>query len=71
MDSEEYSDGHISERELEVLLKLANGKASRLIAQELGISIDGVNFHRKKLLEKLDSDNVAQLIYLATKKGLI
>ena len=49
-------------REKEVLRYLIQGLSSREIADKLYISINTVQYHRKQLLQKTDSRNVAELI---------
>ena len=62
---------HPSGRELEVLERIACGKTSREIAEELFITDNTVEAHRKALLSKLGAANVAELIYKAIEKGYI
>lgn len=58
-------------RELEVLKFLSEGLNSREIAQKMYISINTVQYHRKQLLHKTDSCNVAELIGKAFRHKLI
>ena len=60
-----------SMRELEVLEMLSRGMSSREIAKELFISVNTVEFHRKQLLRKTNSRNVAHLIRNAYCSGLL
>lgn len=60
-----------SAREMDVLAKLAEGKSSRRIAQELNISQHTVNSHRKKLLAHTGVRNTAGLIALAVERGWV
>ena len=60
-----------SARELDVLAKLAEGKSSRRIAQELCISPHTVNSHRKHLLAHTGVRNTAGLIALAVERGWV
>jgi DNA-binding CsgD family transcriptional regulator len=61
----------LSERELEVLQLIADGLTSEQIAHDLGITIHTVSAHRKKLLEKMNANNVALLVAEAFRKGLV
>ena len=61
----------ISEREKEVIVKLAEGLNSHEIAELLFISKNTVDTHRKNLLHKTGSKNVAELIGWAARFGLI
>jgi len=61
----------LSEREIEVLKLLAEGHTSKEIGERLFISSQTVDSYRKSLLRKLDSKNVAGLIRIAFREGLI
>ncbi|MEP7169982.1 MAG: helix-turn-helix transcriptional regulator [Bacteroidota bacterium] len=61
----------LTTREQEVLELIADGLTDDDIAKKLGISIHTVNTHRKKILSKLDANNVASMIRKAMRKGLI
>lgn len=52
----------LTEREKEVLTHLVKGLNSREISEKLFISINTVQYHRKQLLRKTLSRNVAELI---------
>ncbi len=52
----------VSPREREVLELLSNGFVTKEIASTLFLSNHTVNDHRKALMQKLDSKNVAQMI---------
>lgn len=62
---------HPSQRELEVLYQIAQGKTSREIAGALFVSDNTVEAHRKSLFQKLGATNVADLIVKAISKGYI
>lgn len=49
-------------RENSILSRLAEGRASKLIAAELGISVRTVEHHRASIMEKLGVRTVSQLI---------
>lgn len=61
----------VSEREKEVIAKLAEGLNSLEIAEQLFISKNTVDTHRKNLLHKTGSKNVAELIGWAARLGVI
>ncbi|MFT7588852.1 MAG: DNA-binding NarL/FixJ family response regulator [Limisphaerales bacterium] len=61
----------ISHREKEVIELLAEGFNSNEIAEKLFISKNTVDTHRKNMLNKTGSKNVAELIGWAAKRGLI
>lgn len=64
-----YSD--LSEREREVLQGIAEGRNTKAIADDLGISDKTVAAHRLKIMEKLDCHSVADLTRYAIRQGLI
>ena len=61
----------LSDREMQVLKLIVEGKTTLRIADQLNLSPDTVKSHRKKLLHKLGASNVAQLIANAISKGLL
>ncbi|RMG61720.1 MAG: DNA-binding response regulator [Bacteroidetes bacterium] len=61
----------LSERELEVLRLLAEGLSSKEIGEQLFLSPQTIDSHRKTLLRKLDAKNVAGLVRIAFREGLI
>ena len=54
----------LTPREREVLTLTAQGKPSKVIARELGISAKTVDVHRSRLMEKLEVRSLAELIRL-------
>ena len=61
----------LTSREMEVLQLIAEGKANKETASELGISIKTVEKHRGRLMEKLDIHDTAGLTRHAIAKGII
>lgn len=61
----------LSSRETEVLQLVAEGKANKQIAAELGISIKTVEKHRDHLMRKLDIHDTAGLTRYAIEAGII
>jgi FixJ family two-component response regulator len=51
----------LSEREREVLVRVLDGKPSRQIAEEMFISVKTVEFHRARIMEKLEVRSAAEL----------
>ena len=62
---------NITERELEVLDLLSRGYNSTAIAEQLFISPNTVEFHRRQLLKKTESRNIAELIGNAYRQGIL
>jgi DNA-binding NarL/FixJ family response regulator len=69
-DPEKTSFSVLSQREREVLQLLAEGKTTKQIGQNLGISPKTVEVHRLHIMEKLKIDNIAQLTKYAVQEGL-
>ena len=63
--------GNLSSREVEVLQLIAEGKANKETAAELGISIKTVEKHREHLMEKLNIHDTAGLTRYAIGAGII
>jgi DNA-binding NarL/FixJ family response regulator len=61
----------LSSREMEVLQLIAEGKANKQVAWELGISIKTVEKHRQRLMRKLDLHDTAGLTRYAIAAGII
>lgn len=58
-------------REREVLLRIADGLATREIARELGVSLKTAETHRCSLMSKLGIRKVAGLVRFAVREGLV
>jgi DNA-binding CsgD family transcriptional regulator len=63
--------GRLTEREREVLKHLANGKSSKEIATEIGISVRTVESHRARLTQKLSMHSIAELVRFAVESELL
>ncbi len=64
----------LSDRELEVFRMLGQGKMTRHIAEELGLTIATINSFRNRIKEKLDLKNSAELVLHAiqwTREGTL
>ena len=64
-------NSELTDRELEVLKLLASGLNSKEISEQLFISTNTVEYHRKQLLRKTKSRNVAELIGNAYRRGIL
>ncbi|PWU11467.1 MAG: hypothetical protein C5B51_02595 [Terriglobia bacterium] len=62
---------HLTAREREVLNLVAQGKSSKEIAFDLGISFKTATCHRSRILNKLAAHNTAELLRAALQGGLI
>jgi DNA-binding CsgD family transcriptional regulator len=61
----------LTRREKEILGLIARGLISKEIADKLFISVNTVNTHRQRILEKLDAGNSMEAIKYASDLGLI
>jgi two-component system, NarL family, invasion response regulator UvrY len=61
----------LSDREFEVLRKMASGKTVGQIARELHLSVPTVSTYRARILEKMGMSNTAELIRYALSHHLV
>ena len=61
----------LSERELQVVLKLAQGQTVGQLAESLHLSVKTVSTYRGRIMEKLQLASNSDLTYYALKNGLI
>jgi len=65
-----HSPGRPTPREVEIIRLLAEGKANKKIAAELGITIRTVETHRAKIMLKLGLHSLAELIHYAIRNEI-
>jgi DNA-binding NarL/FixJ family response regulator len=65
------SAAELTAREMEVLQLIAEGKANKQTASELGIGLKTVEKHREHLMQKLDIHDTAGLTRYAISAGII
>jgi DNA-binding NarL/FixJ family response regulator len=68
---ERAPEAALSNREMQVLLRLARGATSREVASELALSLSTVETHRNRLLHKLNLRNNSDITRFAIRRGLI
>ena len=61
----------LTSREMEILQLIAEGKANKETASELGIGIKTVEKHREHVMQKLDIHDTAGLTRYAISAGII
>ena len=61
----------LSEREMEIFMKVTQGRSAKEIGEELFISPHTVYTHRKNILKKLACNSAADLINYAYSQGLL
>ena len=69
-EAQAAEDG-LTQRQVEILKLIAQGKASKEIAFELGLSPKTVDVHRARIMERLRLNDIASLTRYAVRKGLI
>jgi two-component system nitrate/nitrite response regulator NarL len=62
---------HISNREREVLIAIAEGLSNKEIASRLNLGVRTVETHRERIMRKLNIHSVAGLTKFAIAKGLV
>lgn len=62
---------NISEREIEIIILIAEGFSNKQIADKLFLSTHTVTTHRKNIMNKLDINNTAGLVLFAVRENLI
>ena len=63
--------GQLSNREREVFQMIAEGRSTKEISDILFISPSTVKTHRVKIMEKLQVENISQLIQFAIRVGIV
>jgi len=73
LTSESHQSPHetLSDREYQVMLRIASGKPLKQIAEELALSVKTVSTYRFRILEKLKLQNNTELILYAIHHDLI
>jgi DNA-binding NarL/FixJ family response regulator len=70
-DGEQEPAKLLTSRQLEVLVLIAQGRSSKEIAYQLGLSSKTVDVHRARIMERLDLHDVASLARYAVRNGLV
>lgn len=69
--SEPTASDELTQRQVEILKLIAQGRASKEIAFELGLSPKTVDVHRARIMDRLQLNDIASLTRYAVRKGLI
>jgi len=69
--AEHVADDALSQREIEVLRRVAAGLSNKLIAAELEISEGTVKTYMKSILLKLDASDRTHAVMIALKRGIL
>ena len=70
-DADKLPHEHLSERELQVFLRLAKGETIGQLAVGLSLSVKTVSTYRTRIMEKMQLASNSDLTYYALKNGLI
>jgi DNA-binding NarL/FixJ family response regulator len=69
--AEHVMDDALSDREVEVLRRVATGTSNKLIADQLNVSEATVKGHMKSILSKLGANDRTHAVTIAMKRGFI
>jgi DNA-binding NarL/FixJ family response regulator len=69
--AEHRGDDELTDREREVLQRVAAGRSNKIAADELGISEETVKTHMKRILAKLAASDRTHAVTIATKRGIL
>lgn len=61
----------LSNRELEILQLIVNGKSNKEIAQALSLSVNTVSVHRANIMDTVGIHKTAELVVYAIRNGLV
>lgn len=69
--AEHVTDDILSEREIEVLRRVASGTSNKIIAAQLSVSEATVKGHMKNILSKLGANDRTHAVTIAMKRGFL
>ena len=61
----------LTERELQILKCLAQGKSSQAIADELNLSSETIKWYRKRMLSKFQASNSLEMVMKAMQQQIL
>ena len=70
-DGDKLPHERVTDREYQVLVRIASGKTLTRIAEELNLSVKTVSEYRKRLLDKMRLDTTAELIRYGIEHSLV
>ena len=72
MVNEQRIKGHrLSDWQLEIVKRLAEGKSNKQVADEMGISPRTIESHRNSIMRKMQFSNFSELVRFAVRRNLI
>ncbi len=69
--SERMLMSDLSEREIEVLRHMVDGKSNKEIANSIGLAVGTVKYHINNIMSKLQVDDRTQAVVTALRKGIL
>jgi DNA-binding NarL/FixJ family response regulator len=69
--AQHFSDDSLSEREVEVLRRMAEGDRNRDIGEQLSISEETVKVHIRHIMDKLGAKDRTQAVAIGIRRGVI
>jgi DNA-binding NarL/FixJ family response regulator len=69
--AEHFENDDLSDREIEVLRAVAEGKSNKIIADQLSITESTVKAHMKSILLKLGASDRTHAVVIATSRGFL
>jgi DNA-binding NarL/FixJ family response regulator len=61
----------ITQRERDILTRIARGQSNKFVARELGLSVKTIEKHRSNLMKKLNLHNAAAVTMFALRHGFV
>lgn len=71
LNKSEFPTDPLTSRERQVLQLISEGKSTKEVATQLGISTKTAESHRTRLMQKLDIHEIASLVRYAIRRGLV
>jgi len=69
--ADHLTEDALSDREIEVLRKVANGNSNKMIGDQLSVSEATVKAHMKSIMSKLGANDRTHAVTIALKRGFI
>jgi DNA-binding NarL/FixJ family response regulator len=69
--AERFADEKLTDRELDVLKLIRDGRRNKQIASDLKIAEATVNFHIKNISQKLQANDRTHAVMIALRRGLL
>jgi DNA-binding CsgD family transcriptional regulator len=70
-EEEQLAKTRLTPRQREIVQLLAEGKSSKEVAVELGLSVKTAETHRANIMRRLDCHSVSELVRYAVRNNII